>query len=81
MIKDQVDLIIEQAKLLLDEDVSVERRVRVARKIMEHARAIKVVRMAEQTFEVILHTGPIQRYTREQVLAGPAALHIPKNYG
>lgn len=41
MVKDQADAILEQAKRLLEEDVSVETRVRIARKILEHARAIK----------------------------------------
>lgn len=58
MVKDQADAILEQAKLLLDDDVSVERRIRVARKIMEHARAIKVVCMAEPAYTLLPKSGP-----------------------
>ena len=41
MVKTEADAILELAKQLLQEDVSVETRVRIARKILEHARAIK----------------------------------------
>jgi len=39
MIKDEAETIRELANQLMEEDVSVERRQRIARKIIEHARA------------------------------------------
>ncbi len=47
MIKDDADAILDQAKRLMEEDVSCETRIRVARKIIASARAIKVMCMAE----------------------------------
>jgi hypothetical protein len=47
MIKDEAETIRELANQLLEEDVSVERRQRIARKIITHARAIKAACMAE----------------------------------
>lgn len=76
MVKDDADSIIEQAKLLLDEDVSVERRIRVARKIMEHARSIKASCMAEPAIKyggnrqvITVNVTPIAPTTAQKQIA------------
>jgi hypothetical protein len=47
MIKDEAETIRDLANQLLEEDVSVERRQRIARKIITHARSIKAACMAD----------------------------------
>ena len=66
MPKDEAEAIHQLARQLLEEDVSVERRCRIARKIIEHTKTIKSACMAE----------PAITYGKSRVI-----WTIPANYG
>lgn len=53
MTKDEAEAIHQLARQLLEEDCAVETRQRIARKIIEHARAIKASCMAEPVTRTI----------------------------
>lgn len=67
MTKDEAEAIHALARQLLEEDVSVETRCRLARKIIEHARAIKASCMGEPTTQTItVNVPPIATPTATQ---------------
>lgn len=72
MTKDEADAILDLARQLMEEDVSVERRCRLAKKIITHARAIRAVCMVEPQIEVVL-----KPFSRQEVLQGGVVLHMP----
>lgn len=95
MTKDEAEAIHQLARQLLEEDCAVETRQRIARKIIEHARAIKASCMAEPVVRGVttkVQVSPVV-LTREQSQAQLAAMfaasvrralsriHTPANYG
>lgn len=81
MPKDEADAIMDLARQLMEEDVSVERRCRLARKIAEHAKAIRASCMAEPEWDLFTYGTVINTFVWGGKVSTPPSTRIPPNYG